>query len=314
MSVERRQVTLTKSQRETSVGRELIELLVELSADGMVSREELERLRKWLEVDHAVDFPALPFLYETIDQISSDGEITEDELDQLALGMERVLPRDIRVDAAAKRQEVRKARRIAQRENQRQAMIAARAEKRAARDVARTRAGILYEASFPIAGAFRSEQRRDACERLIIDDTVQFEREPGNVHDANAILILGGDDCELGYVRREEARDIAPLLDAGAEADVRVHRLWETPDGNVVPLVLVKVRQGDTDPVIVKPRQGVADSSIVKPRPKREPTVTAQWSEPSPEPTKRLGSDPWLIGFLLGLLVLLLMMVAYYFG
>ena len=292
-------VTLSKSQRETTVGRELTELLVELSADGTVSREELERLRSWLQFDHAVDFPALPFLYETIDQISSDGEITEDELDRLALAIERVLPKDIRVEAAARRQEARKARRIAQRDNQRQAMIAARAEKRTARDVARTREGILYQASFPIAGAFRSEQRRDACERLIVDDIVQFEREPDNVHDANAILILAGDDCELGYVRREEARAIAALLDAGAEADVRVHRLWETPDGNVVPIVAVKVRQGDTEP------------SIVKPRPRREPTIIAQWSEP-PAAAKWSGWGAILIGFLLMLLVLIL--IAAYFG
>ena len=46
MAIERRMVTLSKSQRETTVGLELIELLVELSADGVVSREELERLRK----------------------------------------------------------------------------------------------------------------------------------------------------------------------------------------------------------------------------------------------------------------------------
>ena len=59
-------------------------LLSELSADGNVSRDEMERLRSWLEIDHGVDFPALPFLYETIDQISSDGEITEEELGRTA--------------------------------------------------------------------------------------------------------------------------------------------------------------------------------------------------------------------------------------
>ena len=71
---ERRHVTLSKGQSETAVGRKLIELLTELSADGNVSREEMERLRGWLEIDHGVDFPALAFLYETINQISSDGE------------------------------------------------------------------------------------------------------------------------------------------------------------------------------------------------------------------------------------------------
>jgi hypothetical protein len=308
MSTERRVVTLSKSQRQTTVGRELIELLVELSADGTVSREELEQLRKWLETDHAVDFPALPFLYETIDQMSSDGDITEDELDRLALAIERVLPKEIRVAAAAKRKEARNARRIAQRENQRQAMIAERAEKRAVRDVARTREGILYQANFPIAGAFRSEERRDACERLIVDDIVTFEREPDNVHDANAILILGADDCELGYVRREEASDIAPLLDGGAEADVRVHRLWETPDGNVVPIVLVKVRQGDTDPSVVQPRPqpepAVTVRSIVKPRPLRKPTLPGRSSGTSQAPTNESGAAT-LLGRLFFLLVLI---------
>jgi hypothetical protein len=61
MPDERRPVTLSKAHRETSVGRELIDPLTELSADGNVSREEIERLRNWLEIDHGVDFPALPF-------------------------------------------------------------------------------------------------------------------------------------------------------------------------------------------------------------------------------------------------------------
>ena len=212
----------------------------------------MERLRSWLEVDRGVDFLALPFLYETIDEISADGAITEEELDRLALAIERVLPKDIRLAATAKRQEARNARRIAQRESRRQIQIAAQTERRVARDAARVRAGVLYEARFPVRGAFRSQERREACERLLVDDNVNLEREPDNIHDLNAILILGDDDCELGYVRREEARDIAPLLDAGAEADARVHRLWETPDGNVVPIVLVKVRQGDADPAAVK--------------------------------------------------------------
>jgi hypothetical protein len=115
----------------------------------------MERLRGWLEVDHGVDFPALPFLYEMIDQISSDGDVTEDELDRLALAIERVLPKDIRLAATAKRQQARDARRVAQRETQRQILIAARAERRAARDTARARAGVLYEADFPVRGATR---------------------------------------------------------------------------------------------------------------------------------------------------------------
>jgi len=84
MAEERRGVvTLSKAQAETAAGRELVDLPTELSADGNVTREEMDRLRAWLEVDRGVDFPAMSFLYETIDQISADGEITEDELDLL---------------------------------------------------------------------------------------------------------------------------------------------------------------------------------------------------------------------------------------
>ena len=75
MSEERRPVTLSKAHRETVVGRQLIELLTELSADGNLSRDEMERLRGWLEIDHGAEFPALLFLHETIEQISSDGEV-----------------------------------------------------------------------------------------------------------------------------------------------------------------------------------------------------------------------------------------------
>jgi len=198
----RRHVTLSKSHVETAVGRELVNLLKELSADGNVSREEMERLRTWLEIDHGVDFPALPFLYETIDQISSDGEVTEDELDRLALAIERVLPKDIRLAVAAQRTQARTVRRLAQREAQRQLLIAGRAARKAARDAALARARVLYQDTFPIRGAFRSEERRHACNRLMVGDVVTLQREPGNTHDSNAILILGDGDVELGYVPR----------------------------------------------------------------------------------------------------------------
>ena len=71
----------------------------------------------------------------------------------------------------------------------------------------------------------------------------------------NAIRVLGDDDCELGYVPREEARPIAPLLDAGAEAEATVHRLWETPEGKVVPILLVKVRRGNADLSVTPTRE-----------------------------------------------------------
>jgi hypothetical protein len=47
---------------------------------------------------------------------------------------------------------------------------------------------------------------------------------------------------------------LAPLLDAGAEVDARVRRLWETPDGKIVPIVVATIRRGDADPSIAVER------------------------------------------------------------
>ena len=81
-------------------------------------------------------------------------------------------------------------------------MIAGRVEERAARDAARIRAGVLRKAEFPVRGGFRFAERREACERLLEDDTVRLEREPDNAPDSNSILVIAEADCELGYVPR----------------------------------------------------------------------------------------------------------------
>jgi len=44
---------------------------------------------------------------------------------------------------------------------------------------------------------------------------------------------------------------MAALVDAGAVVDATIHRLWETPEGKIVPIVLAKVRRGDLDSSVV---------------------------------------------------------------
>lgn len=210
----------------------------------MVSRGEMERLREWLEVDRGIDFPACAFLYEIIDTISADGEISEEELDRLALGIERVLPKDVR--AVAREQRSRR------RESKKRELIAKRAADRAERDVAKARRRAererlrpLHRGDYLVAGACRKEERRIACERLSDGDMVDLEREPDNRHDPNAILILSENGDELGYVPREHAKVMAPLLDAGADYEATIKKLWERSDGGIVPIVVSVLRNAD---------------------------------------------------------------------
>lgn len=41
-----------------------------------------------------------------------------------------------------------------------------------------------------------------------------IERDPGYEHDLNAVLVAVG-DCKMGYLPKDIAQTIAPLLDAG---------------------------------------------------------------------------------------------------
>lgn len=73
---------------------------------------------------------------------------------------------------------------------------------------------------------------------------------------------------------------MAPLLDAGADAEAKIHRLWETPDGHVVPILVATLRQGSAAPRALQlgPRPSeptVADSNIS--RPTGNENSTAVW-------------------------------------
>jgi hypothetical protein len=44
---------------------------------------------------------------------------------------------------------------------------------------------------------------------------LELRRDPGNEHDANAVMVLAGGE-QIGWVPRELAAEIAPQLDSGA--------------------------------------------------------------------------------------------------
>jgi hypothetical protein len=270
MDDERRYVTLSKADRSTPAGRELIELLTELSADGQVTREEMDRLRAWLEVDRGVDFPACAFLYGVVETISEDGEIAEEELDRLALAIERVLPPDVRAAATLKRKEHRAARR----QNAATKRAAERAQERAVRIQERELAKPLHRGDFMVMGAVRSAERREGCASLDVGEAVVLEREPDNSHDGNAILVLTQGGTELGYVPRELAKQMAPLLDAGADVEATVKKLLTSAEGCALPVIISTLRRGETSTLEASKSQTS--------RPSLDPVVSPPFAHPPP--------------------------------
>lgn len=80
------------------------------------------------------------------------------------------------------------------------------------------------EFTFTLAGAnFRPKEAKEALSELSIDDEVFLEREPDNAYDSNAVMVIDPDsNLHVGYVEKEVAKVIAPLLDEGKSYKTRI--------------------------------------------------------------------------------------------
>jgi len=68
------------------------------------------------------------------------------------------------------------------------------------------------------------EGRQDTIAGLRVGTELALEREPGNEFDPNAIAVRYG-ALQLGFVRKEIAKHLAPLIDGGARYRARVESL-----------------------------------------------------------------------------------------
>lgn len=58
--------------------------------------------------------------------------------------------------------------------------------------------------------------RRDIITNMTIESPIFIEREPDNVHDANAIKVLT-DGGQIGYIGRDYSSILAGYMDAGRQ-------------------------------------------------------------------------------------------------
>ena len=100
-----RRISITKLQRQTAAGAELISLCQTITEDGRLSDEEVTALRQWVDDHISVDLPARDFLLETVRRIIEDGKVSDEERAELYQAIEKVLPPDIRADVRGKRRE-----------------------------------------------------------------------------------------------------------------------------------------------------------------------------------------------------------------
>lgn len=188
MTEKRKRVTLTAVQLQESAGVELLSLCRSVADDGVLSDEEITELRDWLNRNNTTDLPALQFLQSLVNRILEDAVVTDEERTELQVGIERVLPKDIR-DLVSK----------------------TRKEKAG---IERARNKRLETYDFMVAGAHLKKYAEE-IEYLSEDDQIFFECEPDNRHDRHAVKVLSGRNSHLGYVPRDAAGDFSALLNEG---------------------------------------------------------------------------------------------------
>ncbi len=99
-------ITLTKTQAKLPEIQQFIELLVQIAADGVVSYEELQTLTEWLNTHKECDVSAVKYLFQLLLRVCEDGKITDDETFEIQLGIERILPKEYRIQITEKRKSV----------------------------------------------------------------------------------------------------------------------------------------------------------------------------------------------------------------
>jgi hypothetical protein len=200
-----RRVSLTKAQRQTEIGIELISLCQSFTEDGSLSDNEIHDLRAWLESNHSADLPAIGFLVETIQRVLEDGKVTKEERRAVYKALESVLPSDIRKETTARRRNI-------EREELNQQRVLREQEKQKKREE-RERNKPLGSWNFMVAGV-RYENRPSLISKYVqADDTVYFKRDKGNKYSRNALEVRTQEGVMVGYVPEDDAADIAPLLD-----------------------------------------------------------------------------------------------------
>lgn len=103
-------IALSREQRESPTGKQLIALLDEIvrdgaSTDGIITEDGVRRLNGWLDKQAGSDILAISFLLQISDRILRKGKVTTARAFEMQFAIERVLPASIREEFKKVRQD-----------------------------------------------------------------------------------------------------------------------------------------------------------------------------------------------------------------
>jgi hypothetical protein len=204
-------------QLQAAVGAELLALCQSVTADGVLTSEEIGELKAWLEANRTQDLPAIAFLVATLERILADGKVTREERAELYSAIEKVLPPEARREAVVNRKEVEAEAKAAERREREEEKAQERAE--------RVRRRPVYSMNFMVAGV--SYEGRDAVVRKFVadGDVVYLVRDPNNKYSRNAVEVRIENGMQIGFLPEDYAPEVAPLLDAGHPHKAEVKKI-----------------------------------------------------------------------------------------
>lgn len=217
-----------KKHTTSGIVAELLTLLETVTGDGVVTEDEAKALKDWLDLNQAEQgIPGIEFLRTTVNQVLADGKVTPEEKVAVYKAVERVLPTEARRQARERRTAIE----ALEKANRRDTRKAQSEQKRLERE------SRVESPNFMVAGVTH-EGRAPIVRRYVRENAPAFlARDPGNPHDRNAIEIRLDNGYHIGFMPRDCAESVAPLLDAGCR-----HRAYFTKvlQGRRAPIPVVQ--------------------------------------------------------------------------
>lgn len=81
---------------------------------------------------------------------------------------------------------------------------------------------------------FRPKETKEIIRTLEVNDTLDLEREPDNLHDEHAIKVLY-EGTHIGYIERDVAAFVSPLMRDGQQFTCTIHSFL----GDIKPYVVL---------------------------------------------------------------------------
>jgi hypothetical protein len=162
--------------------------------------------------------------------------------------IESVLPVELRRESREKRRLLAAEAKAAIKEANLQARVAAKEAKVAEQEL-RARSRRIDYANFMVAGVHIGQRQAVIRTQVAPGAPAYLTREPQNPYDRNAIIVQAQSGAVIGYVPRDDAAELAPLLDDGAKYTASVTKVLGY--NKAIPVVQADLYRPDADERIV---------------------------------------------------------------